>query len=319
MKTRFLTLGEVAELLRVDEMTVYRMVKKGAIPAMRIGHQWRFDEELIKEWLRIGNIALSRPLDAQKKLLKNPVKKAVALKKKASSAQDERRRTERRKAAERRAAERRKNERRMQERRKFVRLARGLPVQLALGEKGKAALKATTRDISEGGLALEGIKDNLPQTLSRRKTILTIDVPELNSQLKISAEVVWQRLSKDKGAALGMRFVELDKQARENLQSYLGGRWQAEKLRTSEKESRTKIKAIIAKIARRDASEFDESTNIREELGIDSLQAMEIMAAIETHFKITIDELKALSIVSVGDLLNLMQEALGNQVEVKVA
>ena len=49
----FLTLSEVAELLRVSPVTVYRMARKGEVPgAFRLGHRWRFGvkelEHLIK-------------------------------------------------------------------------------------------------------------------------------------------------------------------------------------------------------------------------------------------------------------------------------
>jgi len=52
-KSVFLTLSEVAELLRVAPVTVYRMARKGEIPgAFRLGHHWRFSikelEHLIK-------------------------------------------------------------------------------------------------------------------------------------------------------------------------------------------------------------------------------------------------------------------------------
>lgn len=38
----FLTVDEVAEMLRINKSTVYRMAKEGRIPATRVGRQWRF-------------------------------------------------------------------------------------------------------------------------------------------------------------------------------------------------------------------------------------------------------------------------------------
>lgn len=38
---RFLTAQEVAELLRVSTMTVYRLIKAGDLPAVRVGRSFR--------------------------------------------------------------------------------------------------------------------------------------------------------------------------------------------------------------------------------------------------------------------------------------
>lgn len=38
---RFLTAQEVAELLRVSSMTVYRLIKAGDLPAIRVGRSFR--------------------------------------------------------------------------------------------------------------------------------------------------------------------------------------------------------------------------------------------------------------------------------------
>ncbi len=40
-KARFLTVQEVAELLRVSSMTVYRLIKAGDLPAVRVGRSFR--------------------------------------------------------------------------------------------------------------------------------------------------------------------------------------------------------------------------------------------------------------------------------------
>ena len=38
---RFVTVAEVAELMRVSKMTVYRMIHSGDIPAVRVGKSFR--------------------------------------------------------------------------------------------------------------------------------------------------------------------------------------------------------------------------------------------------------------------------------------
>lgn len=41
---RFLTVAEVAGLMRVSKMTVYRMVHSGELPAVRFGRSYRVPE-----------------------------------------------------------------------------------------------------------------------------------------------------------------------------------------------------------------------------------------------------------------------------------
>jgi excisionase family DNA binding protein len=47
----FLTTGEVLEYLQVNLRTVYRLIKAGKIPAVRVGRQWRFRKADIDRWL----------------------------------------------------------------------------------------------------------------------------------------------------------------------------------------------------------------------------------------------------------------------------
>ena len=47
-----MTVRELSDYLRLDRMTIYKMLKDGSIPASRIGHQWRFFKEDIDEWIR---------------------------------------------------------------------------------------------------------------------------------------------------------------------------------------------------------------------------------------------------------------------------
>lgn len=50
-RARFLTVAEVAELLRVSTMTVYRLIKSGELPAARIGKSYRVREDDIDAYL----------------------------------------------------------------------------------------------------------------------------------------------------------------------------------------------------------------------------------------------------------------------------
>ena len=47
----FLTTEEVLDYLQVNLRTVYRLIKAGKIPAVRVGRQWRFRKRDIDAWL----------------------------------------------------------------------------------------------------------------------------------------------------------------------------------------------------------------------------------------------------------------------------
>lgn len=46
-----MTVDEVAAYLRVNPMTVYRMVNRGELPGVKVGDLWRFKERNIAAWL----------------------------------------------------------------------------------------------------------------------------------------------------------------------------------------------------------------------------------------------------------------------------
>lgn len=50
-KARFLTAQEVADLLRVSTMTVYRLIKAGSLPAVRVGHAFRVRDRDVDAYL----------------------------------------------------------------------------------------------------------------------------------------------------------------------------------------------------------------------------------------------------------------------------
>lgn len=43
-EVKFLTVAEVAEIMRVSKMTVYRAVRSGELPALRFGRSFRVPE-----------------------------------------------------------------------------------------------------------------------------------------------------------------------------------------------------------------------------------------------------------------------------------
>jgi len=58
---RVLTIGEVAEIIRVHPATIYRLVKKGELPAFKIGGNWRINPHALDAWLAAGSQALLIP------------------------------------------------------------------------------------------------------------------------------------------------------------------------------------------------------------------------------------------------------------------
>jgi excisionase family DNA binding protein len=55
MPNRLLTTREMVDLLQLDRVTIYKMVKRGELPALRVGGQWRFSGEAIAAWLQARN------------------------------------------------------------------------------------------------------------------------------------------------------------------------------------------------------------------------------------------------------------------------
>jgi excisionase family DNA binding protein len=81
MDETFLTTDEVLEYLQVNLRTVYRLIKAGKIPAVRVGRQWRFRKRDIDAWLDsqrprgtraaapTGAAAAPRPASARPRIL----------------------------------------------------------------------------------------------------------------------------------------------------------------------------------------------------------------------------------------------------------
>lgn len=50
-RPRFLTVAEVAEMLRVSNMTVYRLVNGSELAAVRVGRSYRIPEDAVDRYL----------------------------------------------------------------------------------------------------------------------------------------------------------------------------------------------------------------------------------------------------------------------------
>lgn len=50
-EVQFFTVAEVASIMRVSKMTVYRMVHNGDLPAVRVGRSFRVPEDAVTTYL----------------------------------------------------------------------------------------------------------------------------------------------------------------------------------------------------------------------------------------------------------------------------
>lgn len=53
----FLTVAEVADVMRVSKMTVYRLVHSGELPAIRVGRSFRVPAQAVQDYVRGSYVA----------------------------------------------------------------------------------------------------------------------------------------------------------------------------------------------------------------------------------------------------------------------
>ncbi len=68
-----------------------------------------------------------------------------------------------------------------------------------------------------------------------------------------------------------------------------------------------KVKEIISSELNIDSNKITQDANLRDDLGADSLDAVEVIMALEDEFSITIDDDTAQSFKTVGDLVNYIE------------
>jgi len=56
-EARFVTVGEVARIMRVSNMTVYRLIRTGRIAAVRVGKNYRIPEDDVHSYLESHYVA----------------------------------------------------------------------------------------------------------------------------------------------------------------------------------------------------------------------------------------------------------------------
>ena len=62
-----LNVKQVAELLSVNERTIYKLAKKGELPAFRVSGSWRFLLDDIKGWIDEQKNNAKESIDRSKK------------------------------------------------------------------------------------------------------------------------------------------------------------------------------------------------------------------------------------------------------------
>lgn len=73
------------------------------------------------------------------------------------------------------------------------------------------------------------------------------------------------------------------------------------------------IKSIIAEIIEKDPAEITADAKFFEDLGVDSMMALEILAAIEKKYKITIPEEKLAQLTTLNQTIAVAKEYLGGR------
>jgi len=50
--TDILTIGELAEYLKIPKSTLYKLAQERRIPGQKVGRHWRFHKDAINRWLQ---------------------------------------------------------------------------------------------------------------------------------------------------------------------------------------------------------------------------------------------------------------------------
>jgi acyl carrier protein len=79
---------------------------------------------------------------------------------------------------------------------------------------------------------------------------------------------------------------------------------------TAKTEIADRLRAAIGKELKRDPSTIEAHHSLREDLGLNSLDAIELMFKVEEEFDLSIPDADLQKLVTVGDLLNYIDERL---------
>jgi len=79
---QIMTTKEMAEYLKLHEITICKYAGEGRIPAIRIGRVWRFDKDVIDDWIARGQSTPEVVQDTSKKTIQKKPGKKVPKKRK---------------------------------------------------------------------------------------------------------------------------------------------------------------------------------------------------------------------------------------------
>lgn len=72
----------------------------------------------------------------------------------------------------------------------------------------------------------------------------------------------------------------------------------------------TELKSLISEIAEVDIAKINEDTSLTKDLGVDSMRALELLAALEKKYKIEISEEELPQLDRLGSVVSLVKEHL---------
>ncbi len=61
LEDRLLTVAEVADTMRVSNMTVYRLIRSGELPAIRVGKNYRLRRTEVQQFLADRSVRADMP------------------------------------------------------------------------------------------------------------------------------------------------------------------------------------------------------------------------------------------------------------------
>ena len=74
-----------------------------------------------------------------------------------------------------------------------------------------------------------------------------------------------------------------------------------------------RVKKVTAEVLKVDINSINEDSRFVEDLGAESIQSIELVAAFEEEFDIEMDEDAALAVKSIGDAVKFIDNVLGQQ------
>jgi len=77
-----MTTKELAEYLRLHQITICKFAAQGTIPAIRVGRVWRFNKEAIDKWISEGQRKSQRVKKSRAKAASKPGKRKLPKKRK---------------------------------------------------------------------------------------------------------------------------------------------------------------------------------------------------------------------------------------------